>query len=106
MIAKKELEKFQSLYHQNLSSIKALEELNKILSKKRSPWLKTSLGYEEGSSSKQSECEHTVQTKAIETSTRIRNLTIIINQRLLMQHPSPPRPRNHSVSEPHYKYQL
>ena len=51
--ARKELEKFQVLYHQNLSSIKASKELNNILSKKRSPWLKTGLGYEEGSSNKQ-----------------------------------------------------
>ena len=49
---RKELEKFQALYHQNMSSIKALEELNNILSKQRFPWLKTCLGYEEGSSSK------------------------------------------------------
>ena len=58
--ARKELEKFQALYHQNMSSIKALEELNNILSKQRSPWLKTGIGYEEGYSSKQSKCEHTV----------------------------------------------
>ena len=70
---RKELEKFQALYHQNLSSIKDLEELNNILSKQRSPSLKASLGYEEGSSNKQSECEHTMQTKAIETSTKIKN---------------------------------
>ena len=70
---RKELEKFQALYHQNLSSIKSSKELNNILSKQRFPWLKTGLGYEEGSSSKQSECEHTVQTKGNETSTKIRN---------------------------------
>ena len=44
MTTRKELEKFQALYHQNLSSIKASEELNNILSKKRSPLLKTCLG--------------------------------------------------------------
>ena len=43
---RKELEKFQALYHQNMSSIKASEELNSILSKQRSPWLKRGLGYE------------------------------------------------------------
>ena len=53
--ARKELKKFQILYHQNLSSIKASEELNTILSKQRSPWLKTGLGYEEGSCNNQSE---------------------------------------------------
>ena len=63
--ARKELEKFQVLYHQNMSSIKDSEELNNILGKQRSPWLKTGLGYEEGSSNKQSECEHTVQSKGI-----------------------------------------
>jgi hypothetical protein len=44
---RKELEKFQALYHQNLSSIKALEGLATILNKKRNPKLKTGLGYEE-----------------------------------------------------------
>ena len=42
--SRKELEKFQALYHQNLSSIKSSEELNTVLIKKRSPWLKTGLG--------------------------------------------------------------
>ena len=50
MTARKELEKFQALYHQNLSSIKASEELNNIMSKQRSPLLKIGLDYEEGSS--------------------------------------------------------
>jgi hypothetical protein len=50
---RKELEKFQALYHQNLSSIKALEELATILNQQRNPKLKTGLGYEEGSSSDQ-----------------------------------------------------
>jgi hypothetical protein len=48
---KKELEKFQALYHQNLSSIKASEGLATILNQQRNPKLKTGLGYEEGSSS-------------------------------------------------------
>ena len=38
--ARKELEKFQALYHQNLSSIKASETLNNILSKQRSSLIK------------------------------------------------------------------
>jgi hypothetical protein len=50
---RKELEKFQDLYHQNLSSIKASEELATILNQQRNLKLKTSLGYEEGSSSDQ-----------------------------------------------------
>ena len=44
--SRKELEKFQALYHQNMSSMKASEEMNNILSKQRSAWLKTGLGYE------------------------------------------------------------
>jgi hypothetical protein len=48
---RKELEKFQALYHQNLSSIKASEGLATILNQQRNPKLKTGLGYEEGSSS-------------------------------------------------------
>jgi hypothetical protein len=47
---RKELEKFQALYHQNLSSIKAFEGLATILNQQRNPKLKTGLGYEEGSS--------------------------------------------------------
>jgi hypothetical protein len=48
---KKEMEKFQALYNQNLSSIKASEGLATILNQQRNPKLKGSLGYEEGSSS-------------------------------------------------------
>jgi hypothetical protein len=50
---RKELEKFQALYHQNLSSIKASEILATILNQQRNPKLKIGLGYEEGSSSGQ-----------------------------------------------------
>ena len=57
----KELEKFQSLYHQNLSSIKASKELNNISSKQRSPFINTGLGYEEGTSSSQSENKETTK---------------------------------------------
>jgi hypothetical protein len=48
---RKELEKFQALYHQNLSSMKELEGLTSILNQQRNPKLKSGLGYEEGSSS-------------------------------------------------------
>jgi hypothetical protein len=48
---RKEMEKFQALYNQNLSSIKASEGLATILNQRRNPKLKISLGYEEGSSS-------------------------------------------------------
>ena len=50
---RKDLEKCQALYHQNLTSIKALEGLAYILNQQRNSKLKTSLGYEEGSSSGQ-----------------------------------------------------
>ena len=53
MKTRKELEKFQALYHQNLSSIKASEGLSTILNQKRNPKLKVGLGYEQGSSSGQ-----------------------------------------------------
>jgi hypothetical protein len=53
VIVKKDLEKFQALYHQNLTSIKASEGLATIMNQKRNPKLKTGLGYEEGSSSGQ-----------------------------------------------------
>ena len=48
---RKEMEKFQALYNQNLSSIKASKGLATILNQQRNTKLKTSLGYEEGSSS-------------------------------------------------------
>jgi hypothetical protein len=44
---RKELEKFQTLYHQNLSSIKASEGLTSIPNHQRNPKLKAGLGYEE-----------------------------------------------------------
>jgi hypothetical protein len=58
---RKELEMFKALYLQNIPSIKALEELNDILRKHRSPLLKTGLGYESGSSSKQPESKDPVK---------------------------------------------
>jgi hypothetical protein len=39
---RKDLDKFQALYHQNLTSIKALEGLATILNQQRNPKLKTS----------------------------------------------------------------
>jgi hypothetical protein len=50
---RKDLEKFQALYHQNLRSIKDLEGLASILNQQRNLNLKIGLGYEEGSSSGQ-----------------------------------------------------
>jgi len=52
---KKDLEKYQSLYHQNISSIKASEELNNILNRQRAPQIKFGLGYGQGASSSNSE---------------------------------------------------
>jgi hypothetical protein len=54
------MEKFKALYHQNLSSIKALEGLTSILNQQRNSKLKVGLGYEEGSSS-----DHPSNTKPI-----------------------------------------
>jgi hypothetical protein len=48
---RKEMEKFQALSNQNLSSIRASEGFSTILNQQRNPKLKTGLGYEEGSSS-------------------------------------------------------
>jgi hypothetical protein len=48
---RKDLEKFQDLHHQNLTSIKASEGLASILNQQRNLKLKNDLGYEEGSSS-------------------------------------------------------
>jgi hypothetical protein len=47
---KKELEKCQAWYNQNISSIKASEELNNILNRQRPPQNKFGLGYEEDAS--------------------------------------------------------
>jgi hypothetical protein len=58
---RKEMEKFKSLYLQNIPSIKASAELNDILSKQRSPFLKTGLGYVGGSSCKQTEIKEPVK---------------------------------------------
>jgi hypothetical protein len=48
---RKEMEKFQALYNQNLSSIKASEGLASILNQQRNRKMKNGLGYEKGSSS-------------------------------------------------------
>jgi hypothetical protein len=58
---RKEMENFQDLYNQNLSSIKAPEGLATILNQQRNPKLKTGLGYEEGSSSGKSGNEEPIK---------------------------------------------
>jgi hypothetical protein len=57
---RKEMEKFKGLYHQNLPSIKASEELTSILNQQRNSKLKAGVGYEEGSSS-----DHPSNTESI-----------------------------------------
>jgi hypothetical protein len=58
---RKEMEKFQALYKQNLTSIKASEELTTILNQQRNPKIKTGLGYEEGSSSEKTGNEEPIK---------------------------------------------
>jgi hypothetical protein len=58
---RKEVEKFKTLYLQNIPSIKATTELNDIPSKQRTPLLKTGLGYVNGSSNKQPESKEPVK---------------------------------------------
>ena len=58
---RKEMEKFQALYNQSLSSIKALEGLATIMNQQRNPKLKTGLGYEEGSSSGQPSIKESIK---------------------------------------------
>jgi hypothetical protein len=54
------MEKFKALYHQNISSIKASEELTSILNQQMNPKLKDGLGYEKRSSN-----DHPSNTKPI-----------------------------------------
>jgi hypothetical protein len=58
---RKEMEKFKTLYLQNLPSIKATVELNEIMRKQRSHFLKTRLGYVNGSRSKHPESKDPVK---------------------------------------------
>ena len=55
------MEKFQALYKQNLTSIKASEELTTIMNQQWNPKIKTSLGYEEGSSSEKTGNEEPIK---------------------------------------------
>jgi hypothetical protein len=71
---RKELEKFQALYHQNLSSIKALEGLATILNQQRNPKLKIGLGYEEGSSTGQPSNKESI--KFVKSTTNDNNKTV------------------------------
>jgi hypothetical protein len=55
------MEKFQALYNQNLSSIKASKGLATILNQKRDPKIKVGFGYEEVSSSGKSRNEEPIK---------------------------------------------
>jgi hypothetical protein len=70
---RKEMEKFQTLYHQNLSSIKASEGLATILNHQRNPKLKIGLGFEEGSSSGQPRNKEPI--KFVKASVRVKSTT-------------------------------
>ena len=65
---RKELEKFQAMFHKNFSSIKASEELNNILNKQRSPLIKYGLGYEQGSSNSQSKNKEPIKMINVQSS--------------------------------------
>jgi hypothetical protein len=58
---RKEMEKFKTLYLQNIPSIKASTKLNDILRKQRSPLLNIGLGYVSGSSIKHPENKESVK---------------------------------------------
>jgi hypothetical protein len=68
---RKEMEKFQALYNQNFSSIKASEGLATIPNQQRNPKLKIGLGYEEGSSSGKSGNEEPI--KLVKSTTNDNN---------------------------------
>ena len=65
---RKESKKFQALYHQHISSIKATKDLNNILNNQRSPFIKTGLGYEGSSSSSRPENKESTMIRKPESS--------------------------------------
>jgi hypothetical protein len=74
---KNEMEKFKALYLQNLPSIKASIELNDILSKQRSPLLKTALGYVSGSSNKQTRRKESVKMIKFQVSKQTNHVSTL-----------------------------
>jgi hypothetical protein len=72
------MEKFQALYNQNLSSIKASEGLTTILNQQRNPKIKTSLGYKEGSSSQKTGNEEPI--KFVKCTTNDNNKPVEIKE--------------------------
>jgi hypothetical protein len=102
---RKELERFQALYHQNISSIKALEGLATILNQQRNPKLKTGLGYEEGSSSGQPRNKEPIKfvkspniDKSHSTETKKENQLLRRNERK--------RTRTESVDQRNYRHEI
>ncbi len=77
VIVKKELENFQTLYHHNFSSIKASEELNNIQNRQTSPLIKSSLGYEQGSSSSHLESKESTNLIKFHSSKLLENSNVI-----------------------------
>jgi hypothetical protein len=75
---RKEMEKFQALYNQNLTSIKASEGLTTILNQQRNPKIKTGLGYEEGSSSEKTGNEEPI--KFVKSTTNDHNKPVEIKE--------------------------
>jgi hypothetical protein len=72
------MEKFQALYNQNLSSIKASEGLTTILNQQRNPKIKTGLGYEEGSGSEKTGNEEPI--KFVKSTTNDNNKPVEIKE--------------------------
>ncbi len=67
---KKELDKYQTLYNQNMSSIKASEELHNILNRQRAPQIKYGLGYSQGESSSNSESKNSPNVTSFRAASR------------------------------------
>ncbi len=67
---KKGLDKYQALYHQNISSIKASEELNNMLNRQRAPHSKFGLGYSQGESNGNSESKGSPNVIKFQSSNR------------------------------------
>ena len=70
---RKELEKVQALYHQNMTSAQATKKLDKIMDSQTWPFLKIGLGYEE-SSNKSTFETHSLSSlsEQIKTSVKIK----------------------------------
>ena len=74
---KKELEKYQAWYNQNISSIKASEELNNILNRQRTPQNKFGLGYGQGASSSNSEGKESSNVIKVQSNKQTESSSIL-----------------------------